>query len=656
MLSIQCFHKKDEWQKATFNSIKKDLISAKEQKFLRYDNSKEEHLVMIYGKSQVGKTTLILNMIGLDEKYFQEVYDTLRAGVPLGNSSTSTSIIYTKSINEKYGCTVGSAFNLETNKIEYFDKNGMIEYLKLVRNNVEKNITNKNDILYIYIPCNYFIQDNTTNNISIIDMPGIESRNHKEDRHVQNILAKYIPISSVCIIACRANDIQSLETTILPKQINWKEMSHRFLLVITHAYNNGNIKQYFNNKKSERKTDFYKYVTEIYASEVKKVLGKDNKTEVYPIDVGNTLENLCVNEIKNNDDINEIKKTKDKILSELRISILKHKGDKLKHVLEDLNSIVKRYGIDDIDDINNNIKKNEIEICNFKNQTEKCNNYILAIQSDLNALRSQDNQLELKSKELNKLLYQKNFDLFIEVEHYTKNKELINKNHFLKDKQKNLGNFIRNLIDNFITEYSREVKKIINDIQNVNTNIDIRWLDIINEINTTTMTQMENSLYPPKEVFFKKRKKVYEDEIKCICKETQNSINNSLKNLVQKPINDYIKRRKYDLNNEKEEKEKLTNKFKKSIESYNSKINELTEKNTSLFIEKNKIETDRKKDKSTLKKFLDYAHMEYIKQRNFIIEQINKSKTVDDKIILILLLGLLDNDYKNVVGSDIDGK
>ena len=104
----QLFIKKEDWQRKSFEMIKNDLISARENRFVRYENTKENHLVMIYGKSQIGKTTLILNMIGLKPDYFNEVYETLRAGVPRGNSSTSTAIIYAKSINEQYGYALSS--------------------------------------------------------------------------------------------------------------------------------------------------------------------------------------------------------------------------------------------------------------------------------------------------------------------------------------------------------------------------------------------------------------------------------------------------------------------------------------------------------------------------------------------------------------------
>ena len=49
--------------------------------------------------------------------------------------------------------------------------------------------------------------------------------------------------------------------------------------------------------------------------------------------------------------------------------------------------------------------------------------------------------------------------------------------------------------------------------------------------------------------------------------------------------------------------------------------------------------------------YLHYANLAYLKQRNNVILQINSSKSADDKLLLILFLGLLDRDYQRVTGG-----
>ncbi len=141
--------------------------------------------------------------------------------VKIDAHATSTAIIYAKSVNEQYGCALSSLNDLSSKDTQYYDKKGMIRHLEKIRQQAENNRMSPNSILFIYIPKTFFIQDSTTDSISIMDMPGIESRNHKEDIHVQNLMTKYIPVSSVCIITCRSNDIQSLESLVLPNHLEW---------------------------------------------------------------------------------------------------------------------------------------------------------------------------------------------------------------------------------------------------------------------------------------------------------------------------------------------------------------------------------------------------------------------------------------------------
>ncbi len=472
----QLFHKKEDWQRKTFEMVKNDLISARDNRFIRYDNTEENHLVMIYGKSQVGKTTLILNMIGLNPSCFPEVYETLRAGVPRGNSSTSTAIIYAKSINDQYGCALASINALSSKDTHYFDKNDMISHLKKIRQQVESNRVDPDNILFIYIPKKYFIQDSTADSISIMDMPGIESRNHKEDIHVQNLMTKYLPISSVCIIACRSNDIQSLETLVLPNRLDWRRMEHRFILVITHAYNDGTTKQYFKIDSSKRKIKFYDYVIDAYTQEIRKILGTTNQTEVYPVDVGDTLKRLCSEEIKGEDDRKEIMATKDQVLSNLRKSIVSHKGERLKSALMDLDVIIKHYGEDEINIIDS-------EITGVGSKIEDKRKLIACIERDIEQLNddeSEQNEMLSEIEELNEFINQFDgllsscvSDLSSQAEQFIQNKSLYktsSNGDYLKDKEQKLLSNIRTDVANMVVKYIQKLNELIwqSEIESLN--------------------------------------------------------------------------------------------------------------------------------------------------------------------------------------------
>ena len=76
---------RETWQNNTIEEIKKKVIY--KPKSLK--NSRVgEKLVAIYGPPQIGKTTLILCLIGIAPEFQKKVYNGIRAGVPRGNSST----------------------------------------------------------------------------------------------------------------------------------------------------------------------------------------------------------------------------------------------------------------------------------------------------------------------------------------------------------------------------------------------------------------------------------------------------------------------------------------------------------------------------------------------------------------------------------------
>jgi len=251
---------KSAWQEITLNEIKSKLILGKNS-VKNSDSPKEDHLLLVYGLTQAGKTTLILDMIGIRSDCINDVNKILRAGVPQGDSSTSTAIIYRKSSENSYGYYFSEDNNsFDVNEIVYCEESKLEEYLKGIREKVESGELSKNGMLYIYIPPCCFSDKDPAYNISILDIPGIESKNRKEYIHVENLVNKYIPICSLCIIVVKSNNILSLETVEVSGIENWRRMDHKFVVVITHSYSDASIKGYF---LKNTKKDYYTYIKKI---------------------------------------------------------------------------------------------------------------------------------------------------------------------------------------------------------------------------------------------------------------------------------------------------------------------------------------------------------------------------------------------------------
>ena len=58
--------------------------------------------VSLYGKSQVGKTTFLLKLLGIRQEYLTKIHTILRCGSKKGLSATPTAMVYCKSVDENF--------------------------------------------------------------------------------------------------------------------------------------------------------------------------------------------------------------------------------------------------------------------------------------------------------------------------------------------------------------------------------------------------------------------------------------------------------------------------------------------------------------------------------------------------------------------------
>ena len=72
------------------------------------DTSGAAKRIMLYGPTQVGKTTLLMHLIGIKPEMQNTLDEILRGGETMGNSSTSTAVIYSRWDKEEFGLLTGT--------------------------------------------------------------------------------------------------------------------------------------------------------------------------------------------------------------------------------------------------------------------------------------------------------------------------------------------------------------------------------------------------------------------------------------------------------------------------------------------------------------------------------------------------------------------
>lgn len=335
VISETLLDRREEWQNATIIEMQEKLNSHPAGRYFVADYKKS--LVVVYGNSQIGKTSLILKMMGVLPEYQKEVYAILRAKQEYGDSSTVTAIIYLISPSDLFGISY-SGDEVNQKEISFFDDKQMIQQLSFIRDNIEKG-NREESILYIFIPRKYFCQDVIEKeSFSIMDLPGINSSNDLEKKHVDSIVARYMSMATVKMIVTKGDSIQDLATLEVPERFDWRAFPNKFFIVVTMAFSQGSVKNYFELEKSKRKKCFVKHVLESY-DEISEIIQSD-EMEWYPIDVGESYRNL---QESYPEDSNEIVEAQEFFAKQIREAIVKRRGNGLKNIVADLKSYSKDY-------------------------------------------------------------------------------------------------------------------------------------------------------------------------------------------------------------------------------------------------------------------------------------------------------------------------
>lgn len=654
------FQYKDNWKKETFEHIKSDLLSIKHNRFIQYDQSSATHLVCLYGKSQVGKTTLILNMIGLKEEWKKNVSEILRGGVKRGNSSTSTAIIYSQNLSDdkanadKYGIRIEALNSSEqSGDFDYYTPQEMVVRLQNIREQVEKNEFSSNYILHISIPQAYFSTSLANDKITILDLPGVESRNRKEEAHVVSLMTRYIPLSSVCIIACPANAIQSFEHEEISKEYNWKRYPTKFLIVLTKSYSDGSIKSYFKAPREKRSGNFENYVVERYNAELSKILGKNNNFEIYPLDLGDSYERLVTEEIKNEEDRQEIKSTRDRVLTTLKKSIVSHKGNLLLSTIKGLHDIIEQVDekkIAKLTEISNNLisemNENSRKLSFFEAKNDELNKEISNLQTDESEIDKLCKDIESLDSSISKISQ----ELLSSVKKAIKEKNLSKRDN-LNDKKKVCLTTIYDTIYNNLKQCIDE--NIISPMEK-HLHIDLSISMVVNSIFKTFKITYEEKLYPKRTIFGLGSSKVPLSEAYKIIQSIDGIIIKEVSELVINPCIKIIKKKKKEIKAQKKRLHIDSEKIIVRIEEINKKNEQLKKTDCETNEEIKVVKQQKKDDEETLNQYLKYAEIAFSCQKDDIIQKINSNINKEERLMYLLLLGIIEKEYRTLINASYE--
>jgi len=188
--------------------------------------------VAVYGPSQVGKTSLILRIMGIRPAVEAEVGRILRGGSLQGQASTATLMIYRRSIDEHY-----HLFKPGEETGETMAGDALEVALRQVRARVEAQDVPEAWLegpFRIEIPQRCFTPG-LGSDIHILDLPGEESANLRERPHVETLIKKYSALATTVLLVTKSTSHTALECPASDSLRGWYRQTHRCRLVLTHA-------------------------------------------------------------------------------------------------------------------------------------------------------------------------------------------------------------------------------------------------------------------------------------------------------------------------------------------------------------------------------------------------------------------------------------
>ncbi len=199
---------------------------------------KGEITVVLYGRTQVGKTTLLLKVLGIADDYYAHVSHTLRGGRELGHSATATATRYARSPD--------SYWHIGSNQSPPLDGRALEQQLAEIRKRVEAGRYDTDSPLNVWIPRQYFVQQASSIEVRILDLPGTHSVNINEQKHVARVAERFVPAADVVLLVGKANALGFLK----PEELGFEELQYwphspdRFKIILTHTYSDQSTKDW----------------------------------------------------------------------------------------------------------------------------------------------------------------------------------------------------------------------------------------------------------------------------------------------------------------------------------------------------------------------------------------------------------------------------
>ncbi|RKG39412.1 MULTISPECIES: P-loop NTPase family protein [Acinetobacter] len=281
---LELYSQRDQWATKAYQDFLDQVDPDLEADLTRSD----QITIVVYGSTQVGKTTLILKLLRIKDDCIGEVSKPLRGGREIGKSSTVMPIRYRKSVDDQW--------HFRDSQNKSIDVNTVDEYFGKLREAVEQGKSWKKEIIDVHIPNKYFYLDADQKplDIRILDLPGIQARDENEQKHVEEIARIYATTADIVLLVGRLDDLSFLhpERLVLNEFKSWTSQLNRFRVVLTYSFSPVTVLDYVKaNKECFDLYSFKQRITEQLCTH-DFINSNEYKEIIFPLEFGRSLVNI----------------------------------------------------------------------------------------------------------------------------------------------------------------------------------------------------------------------------------------------------------------------------------------------------------------------------------------------------------------------------
>lgn len=622
-----------KWQLNTIEVIN-SMLGLSAADFTLQDSDKENCNVVLYGLPQIGKTTLILTLLGIAPVYLTKVSEILRGGIQYGNSSTATATMYMRSKNQQYGLSYREDA-AASSEIHFCTEDEFISRLCLIRSQVEADLHDTR-ILQIFIPQQYFDSRAMDLSLNIIDMPGADSRNAKEHAHTNRLLDLLFLTANCRIIMCRADSIVGLQNSLsYLQESNWMYYGSQYLLVTTYTYNQESIRKYFRTEKAQRKESFGSYVQSEVEQNIRHILGEHSKVSVFPLELGESY-NKLLQYLDDPMDRAEMQQFREDTLNRLYQAIKKRGAHSLRYIVEQIREQAQVKLEQELSDIDRQITDAKTSISNLDNQISITENNLNLVQPEIDE----------KNELLSKLRKAQDESVPDTRPYYTlKAKYIHNGKYKSNTPEGTVADELENCLIEKSTTYVESVRQTLgDDLLQILLGSSLSGAQLYRRARKNCLSDLSAALRPPGIIgglFHKISEDTFHSLVTRAVEAFDNYLSSELEAAVRKPLADHEEK----INNSVKELEARKKDMSKSIEKYKSDRKMHETKVKALEKKGSEINASLSYCNTLLTRYLEIAQAEYVKEMEACRKKLQSPNiTATEKAWVMVLMGLMERD------------